>query len=478
MRPKVTVYVTCHNYGRYLRQAADSVLNQILTDWEMILIDDGSTDDSGAIIAEYQARCPDQIRSIINESPRGLPYCANRALELARGEYLVRLDADDYFADSALLAMATYLDRNSDIALVYPNYIYIDEDGSYLGTENRKKIGSEAGLLDLPAHGACTMVRRRILKSVGGYSEDFNAQDGYELWLKVFNRYKVANIDSPVFYYRQHGRSLTRNQDRVLEARQKIKRAIAERLTGTIRPKVVGIVPAKNTNTEIRNIVLTPFAGKPLIDHTIKAAFDSGALDHILVTSDDPKVIEHCQGFPGLLTTLRDIDLSREQIKHWQVIADAITHLETDFDIFPDVVVMLNVHSPLRRPEEIRKAVDTLLIYDVDTVTSVYEDYELHFTHGDSGLQPLNPGMLNKLRLEREALYVDNGSIKVLWRDVISGGSLFGRSFGHIVMPFERSMVIDSSVRLWMMEQLALREQRAGAGTDDTAQSASTDKGH
>ena len=90
--------------------------------------------------------------------------------------------------------------------------------------ENRRKVGADARLLDLPAHGACTMVRKRVLKAVGGYSETADAQDGYELWLKVLQRYhaQVANVATPLFYYRQHGSSLSTDRDRILAARRDI----------------------------------------------------------------------------------------------------------------------------------------------------------------------------------------------------------------------------------------------------------------
>ena len=124
----------------------------------------------------------------------------------------MRLDADDFLDENALLILAGYLDRHPDIALVFPNYIYVDKRGQCLGVEQRKRIGSESQVLDLPAHGACTLVRKRVLKSVGGYNENFDRQDGYDLWLKVINRYRVANVETPLFYYRQHDESLTRNE--------------------------------------------------------------------------------------------------------------------------------------------------------------------------------------------------------------------------------------------------------------------------
>ena len=274
MSPKVTVYITCHNYGRFVEQAIDSVYQQIYLDWELLIIDDGSTDDSAVTIEKMAAQRPDRVRTYVNAAPRGLPWCANLAIEEARGSYLIRLDADDYFDESALLTMATFLDRNPEVALVYPNYVYVAEDGGYLGIEHRKKVGSETKVLDLPAHGACTMVRRRVLKSVGGYSGEHKAQDGHQIWLKILNRYRIANVATPLFFYRQHGSSLTTDKTRLLAARREIKRAIASRHEGDIKVRVGGVIPAKNTGTHLPNICLEVIAGKPLIDYAIEAALD------------------------------------------------------------------------------------------------------------------------------------------------------------------------------------------------------------
>lgn len=454
MRPKVTVYITCRDYGRFLEQAIDSVFQQIYDDWELLIFNDGSVDDSAGIIERKAAERSDRVRTYSNEDPIGLPACANVAIEEARGEYLMRLDADDFLDPSALLTMATYLDQNSSVALVFPNYIYIDEDGALLGLESRKEIGAESSVLDLPAHGACTMVRKRVLKAVGGYNGAHPAQDGHQIWLKLLHRYQVANVSTPLFYYRQHSSSLSRNQDRLLEARRRIKREVVSKQEGDVRVRAVGILPARNTHTEIPNVCLAPLAGRPLIDHTITAARNSQALDHILVASDDPAVLEHCRQFEDVLAYQRPLDLSLSHTKLVEVMRDAIRHLEEELEIFPDILVMLNVHAPLTWGSDIDEAVDTLLLMDVDSVISVYEDRDLHFVHGRNGMTPLNWGALNHLYLEREALYVDTSAMRVLWRDVLAGTSLFGATFGHVIVPWERSFVTRNAFTFRLIEDL------------------------
>lgn len=458
-RPKVTVYIPCYNYGRFLAQAVDSVLEQSYENWELIIIDDGSQDETAEVAGRYAALHPDRIRVMSHTPTRGLRICANQAIEVARGDYIIRLDADDFLDESALLVLATYLDRHPDIALVYPNYTYVNEQGEIIGVESRKKIGKEVKLLDLPAHGACTMVRKRTLKTVGGYQESSDAQDGYELWLKVLHRYPVANVSTSLFFYRQHGESMSRDEPRILGSRRRIKRGLVTKNGGRVKPRVAAVIPAKNTYEHLPNIVLEEFAGRPLIDFTLEAAQQTGAFETIFVTTDDPQVVEYCSHYSGVLPFLRSPELSLPHIRLSHILYNSVLQLEQTYNIYPDIFVLLSIHSPLRRAEHIQQAIDTLLLYNVDNVISVYEDRELHFTHGEYGLEPLNKGMLRRLRLEREALYVNNGAIYALWRDTISEDNLFGRKIGHIVMSLEESFQIKGLFDSWMIEQIINRNR-------------------
>jgi CMP-N-acetylneuraminic acid synthetase len=461
-RPKVSVYIPCRDYGRFLAQAIESVVVQSYLAWELILIDDGSADETAAVVETWQARDPRRIRALRNSEPRGLAACSNLAFDLARGDYVMRLDPDDYLDENALLVLSNFLDVNPNVALVYPNYIYVDEDGRFLGIEQRKRVGLEAELLDLPAHGACTLIRKRVLKGVGGYSESHRAQDGYDLWLKILNRYRgqVANVATPLFYYRQHGRSLSRDAERIMAARRSIKREVVRRREGPIRPRTAAIVGAKNTYPLMPNVVLEPCDGRPLIDYTLDAAEASGAFDFIFVSSDDQQVVDYCRGRSRVTAGLRPAALSLPHVRLSQVLHHAVAELESTHGAFADIVVLLSVFTPLRRPEHIREAIDTLIAYDCDSVISVYEDRELHFTHGRHGLQPFNPGMLQHLQLEREALYVDNAAIHALWRDVVTEHDLYGRSVGHVTMSWEESLQSRSVLEHAIVEQLLLRQRQ------------------
>jgi hypothetical protein len=296
--PKTTVYIPCHHYGRFLAQAVESVLRQTWEDWELILIDDGSQDATAEIAERFLRQHPERLRLIRHPEARGLRACANAALRIARGEYILRLDADDFLDENALLVLISYLDQHPEVALVYPNYLYVDEAGNTLGLERRKRIGKEALFLDLPAHGAGTLVRTQALRELGGYDERHYGQDGYELWLKLLRRHRVANVATPLFFYRQHAASQSSRQERLLEARRQIKQAMVDGENGLTGLKIAAIVQAKNSYAHLPNVVLKELAGKRLIDYTLEAALRAELFKRILVSTDDPEVVRHCQG-PG-----------------------------------------------------------------------------------------------------------------------------------------------------------------------------------
>lgn len=417
-------------------------------------MNDGSSDDSEEIAQEYVDSYPDRIFLLSTEKPRGLRACANDAIEKARGRFIMRLDADDYLDSNALLVLVHYLEENPDVGLVYPNWTYVGEEGEFLGIEKRKVVGKEAKVLDLPAHGACTMVRRRILKSIGGYDLSHDSQDGHELWLKVLERNQVGNVETPLFYYRQHGSSMSRNEKRLLSARQKIKRSMASRSEGSVAPRIVAIVPVRNQSPGMSGIALERVSGKPLIDYTLDVACGCSFFDHVYVTTDDQRIVEHCSSKDGVIAETRDTRLSTANTKLADVLVAAVDRLETVHDIHPDIIVLLSIHSPLRREEHIQEAIDTLSLYKVDNVISTYEDLDLHFQHGENGLTPLNVGAIQQLRYEREALFVDNGAVHAFWRDFVSMEHLYKGRVGHIVMTREDSFQIKKLADLDMLGDL------------------------
>ena len=137
--PLVTIYVPCRNYGRFLKQSVDSVINQLYPNWELIIIDEASTDDTQQIAKSLSDTDSGRIKFIHNKEPLGLQKLANAVLGIANGKYMMRLDADDWLDECALLLMVSKLEKSAKAGLVYGNYFYTDEDGRVLGMEKHHK---------------------------------------------------------------------------------------------------------------------------------------------------------------------------------------------------------------------------------------------------------------------------------------------------------------------------------------------------
>ncbi len=150
--PLVSVYITNHNYEEFVDTAVQSVLDQTLQDFELIIIDDGSTDGSRELIAGYEQ--PGRITTILQHN-RGLNVTNNIALHTARGKYIIRLDADDYLDSNALAVLSDVLERRPEVSLAFPDYYLVDREGNVLELVRRHDF-DEVTLLDQPAHGAVT----------------------------------------------------------------------------------------------------------------------------------------------------------------------------------------------------------------------------------------------------------------------------------------------------------------------------------
>lgn len=448
--PKVTVYIPTHNYGKYIEQAIRSVLRQTMDDWELIVIDDGSTDNTQSVLDPF--RTHPKIR-IVEQTNQGLNVTNNIAIRLATGSYMMRLDADDYLDENILLILSNILDIKDSVGLVYPDYYLVDDEGEMLEVVRREKIGEEVQLLDLPAHGACTMIRREILMEVGGYYEEFNKQDGYGLWLKFIRRYQPDNVNIPLFYYRQHGESLTGDKRNLLQVRGQVKRRFMEE-EATPLPKVLGLVPIAEQPSFALGAPFTDLAGKPLIAHTLDEIVKAKLLDKVVVSSASQKVLDFVGQYGSILALHRPKNLTKLS----SPIEDTITHvlesLKRESGYVPDAICICYISHPFRRAEHIDRAIDTLTIFQVDSVISIQEELSLCYHHGRQGLLPINGSRDRSLRLERKSIFKENGAIYLTKVGIVQSGMLLGDRLGHITMLSEESVSIKSQFDFLVAENI------------------------
>ncbi len=437
--PAVTVYVTNHNYGRFLEQAVESVLRQSLQDFELLIIDDGSTDDSHEVIARYSSH--PKISTVLQQN-KGLNVTNNIALRAARGRYIMRLDADDYLDEHALEILARVLDRDPEAGLVFPDFVTVDPEGRPLEVVRRHDFDA-VELFDQPAHGACTLVRRDFLLRLGGYDESFRCQDGWDLWVRVLQEHKVRNVNLPLFYYRQHGENLTRNEERLLSTRGKILEKQARR--GGTAEQAVAIIPVRGPSMDTRSKALVELGGRPLMDWTIQAAVDAARVDEVLVTTPDDAVLAHVRAaFPEVRAIRRHRSLARLNTHLEDTINDGLAFLDAE-GVPSDRLVVLTIESPFRGGSHIDAALDALDIFGSDTVIGVRPETDAMFQHNGHGLLPVRRGTV--LRLEAEEIFRRVGHFVTLRREhLVKTRTLLGGKMGHVVLDQRAAFALGSEL--------------------------------
>jgi len=208
--PSVTVLMTVLNGGRYLRSAIESILAQTYHDFEFLIIDDGSVDESREIAASYK---DSRIRIVENELNLGLTVSLNLGLRLARGDLVARQDADDLSNHDRLEQQVRTLRTHPNVALVGTQGRVIDEDGKVIDVVNRccEQVSIRwYHLFDNPFIHSSVMFRREIVaKNCGGYDESYVFAQDYALWSRVLHEYGVMNLPDRLIDYRSHARSLT-----------------------------------------------------------------------------------------------------------------------------------------------------------------------------------------------------------------------------------------------------------------------------
>jgi glycosyltransferase involved in cell wall biosynthesis len=210
--PTVSVVMSVYNGAEYLRPAIDSILDQTFKDFEFIIINDGSTDGSLDILHSYH----DPRLVLISRPNKGLTASLNEGFGKARGTYIARQDADDISELSRLEKEVNFLEKNPSVGLVGSNYVHIDESG--------KKTGAETHIFTHPSdlkaclvlcnqfgHGSI-MLRTECLKLVGGYDPAVGHAEDYDLWVRISQLAKVANIEEPLYLYRNLSTSISHSK--------------------------------------------------------------------------------------------------------------------------------------------------------------------------------------------------------------------------------------------------------------------------
>jgi glycosyltransferase involved in cell wall biosynthesis len=203
----VSIVIPCFDHARFVGEAIESALAQTRPEIEVIVVDDGSRDDSAAVAARFPVR-------LIRQTNQGLSAARNAGLRASRGDVLICLDADDRLYPTAAAAAVAAFERSPSAMLAFGRCRLIDEDGRPLLTNLPRVTGSfyaellRRNYIWTPAMAA---FRRTVFDQVGAFNPRFNPSADYDLYLRIARRFEIVSHDTLVADYRQHGRNMSRN---------------------------------------------------------------------------------------------------------------------------------------------------------------------------------------------------------------------------------------------------------------------------
>lgn len=226
--PQVSVLMSVYNGEKFLGQAIDSILGQTFTDFEFIIINDGSIDRTGEILQNYQMR--DHRIRIYTQQNSGLIASLNRGCKLARGVYIARMDADDVSLPQRLARQVSFLECHPQVGVVGTGVQIIDNRGNPLYIYHfptSPNLLKWALALFNPISHPTVMMKRSLVQQVGGYHPDMLIAEDYDLWWRLSKITQLANIPETLLYLRWHSENVTKvfaakNQHTAIKINQRI----------------------------------------------------------------------------------------------------------------------------------------------------------------------------------------------------------------------------------------------------------------
>jgi len=208
---KVSVIIATYNSERYISRAIRSCIEQSMDkkDYEIIVIDDGSTDNTKYILKSFEG----WIRSIVLEKNMGLPYACNIGIRNALSRFVIRVDADDYVHEDLLKVLYLYLSLNEDMDGVACDYLLVDDKEHVLARKRAAEEPIACGVL----------FRKDYLVDIGLYDESFRLAEDEDLRIRYQRKYKIYYVPLPLYRYRMHPDNATKKTEQVSFYREKLK---------------------------------------------------------------------------------------------------------------------------------------------------------------------------------------------------------------------------------------------------------------
>jgi glycosyltransferase involved in cell wall biosynthesis len=213
MMPKVSVIIPAYNAMNYLPETLKSVLEQTFTDFEVLIVDDGSSDN----IREWVSQVTDPRVKLLSQKNQGASEARNTGIKNSCGEYIAFLDADDLWEPTKLAKQVSCLEENPAVGLVYTWTALIDEQGISTGrvfvNNAEGEVWTKLIMHNIIECGSVPMVRRCCFETVGVFDHQNLGSyvEDWDMWLRIASRYPFKVLKEPLVYYRQHPKNISKN---------------------------------------------------------------------------------------------------------------------------------------------------------------------------------------------------------------------------------------------------------------------------
>lgn len=438
----VTVYLVCSNHEEYVRQAVDSVLAQTHSQIEFIAFDNGSTDRSRSILRELRDQHGFRL---IEQENLGLVATIRAAFDMAQGEYVVRLDADDWLEPRAIAELLARFHADDSVAMVFPDYFEVAADGRILRRIRRRMFDGEVTLLDQPAHGAVTLTRKSAYFEVGGVDTSLTAQDGYDLWLKITRKYPVQNVPEAMFYYRRHDGNLTGDVTRILKQRY----AIFRNQSSEIDPDdYLGVIVLPRSRASTEEFLNHKYGQESLLHRALKKLSRSEIIRSAVIICP--------QSMEGSVERLTKNSNLRTQVHSTEPGVNGYHFIART--ILPTLSQIKNVlfvspQNPFMHLNYVDAMIHYKSIFNVASVHTCVLDNHLMFQHNGRSLVVFNDGAE---RQERDAIIRKAGGLMLVDAAAFANlGHGLAEPIGHIEIDEISSFEISSPISVKAAEALA-----------------------
>lgn len=221
MTPRISVIMPAFNVGAYIKEAVESILQQTYTDFELLIINDGSTDSTEEVVLSLQ---DERIVYIKNEQNIGLANTINKGMLLARGEFIARMDSDDLLKNERLQVQIDYLDSHSDVDLCSVGLeMFGATNGIILGETNFEQVKIALLFSSAIGHASSMFRRKSFVDNQLFFDQNFFPAEDYELWTRAVMKLKLVNIPEVLYLYRMHESQVTKVDLRAVEKSKELQ---------------------------------------------------------------------------------------------------------------------------------------------------------------------------------------------------------------------------------------------------------------